>query len=95
MELSLESIQVGSWVGNLRVVSCAHPPATDISAFCSRMGYQAFERSAFALALGLQIAQSRSYLYTLGPKVGIIYLLGALGYLGPDMEFKGLSATSV
>ena len=26
-----------------------------------------------------QIAQSRSYLYTLGPKVGIIYMLGALG----------------
>ena len=29
----------------------------------------------------LQIAQSRSYLRTLGPKVGSIYLLGALGYM--------------
>ena len=29
--------------------------------------------------LGLQIAQSRSYLYTLGPEVGIIHILGALG----------------
>ena len=29
--------------------------------------------------LGLQIAQSRSYLCTLGPKVSIIYILGALG----------------
>ena len=28
--------------------------------------------------LRLQIAQSRSYLYTLGPKVGIMYILGAL-----------------
>ena len=28
--------------------------------------------------LGLQIAQSRSYLDTSGPKVGIIYVLGAL-----------------
>ena len=31
------------------------------------------------VALGLQIAQNRSYLCTLGPKVGIIYILGALG----------------
>ena len=29
----------------------------------------------------LQIALSRSYLCTLGPKVGIIYILGGLGYL--------------
>ena len=29
--------------------------------------------------LRLQIAQRRSYLCTLGPKVGIIYILGALG----------------
>ena len=28
---------------------------------------------------GLQTAQSRSYLYTLGPQVGIMYILGALG----------------
>ena len=34
------------------------------------------------LSLGLQIAQSRSYLYTLRPKVGIIYILGAMGYSG-------------
>ena len=32
------------------------------------------------ISLGLQIAQTRSYSYTLGPKVGIIYVLGALGY---------------
>ena len=31
------------------------------------------------LTLGLQIAQSRPYLYTLGPKVGIIYIHGAPG----------------
>ena len=41
------------------------------------------ERQGFTVcgifALGLQIAQSRSYLYTLGPKVGSIYILGALG----------------
>ena len=40
------------------------------------------------LSLGLQIAQSRSYLYTLGPQVGIMYILGALGYMsrsGPDL----------
>ena len=30
-----------------------------------------------ALSRGLQIAQSRPYLYTLGPKVGIIYIHGA------------------
>ena len=34
-----------------------------------------------SISLGLQIAQSRSYLYTLGPKVGSIYILGALGYV--------------
>ena len=32
------------------------------------------------VSLGLQIAQSRPYLYTLGPKVGIICIHGALGY---------------
>ena len=32
-------------------------------------------------SLRLQIAQSRSSLYTLGPKVGIIYILEALGFL--------------
>ena len=31
------------------------------------------------ITLGIQIAQSRSHLYTLGPKVGIICILGALG----------------
>ena len=31
------------------------------------------------VTLRLQIAQSRSYLHTLGPKVGTIYILGALG----------------
>ena len=31
-------------------------------------------------SLRLQIAQSRSYLHTLGPKVGIIYVRGALGF---------------
>ena len=39
--------------------------------------------------LGLQIAPSRSYLHTLGPKVGIIYVLGALGYtLFPNHQGK-------
>ena len=36
--------------------------------------------SETSLSLGLQIAQSRSYLHSLGPKVGIIYILGALGF---------------
>ena len=31
------------------------------------------------LSLGLQIAKSRSYLYTFGLKVSITYILGALG----------------
>ena len=31
------------------------------------------------ISLALQIAQSRSYLHTLEPKVGIIHILGALG----------------
>ena len=30
--------------------------------------------------LGLQIVQSRSYLYTSGPNVGFIYILGVTGY---------------
>ena len=34
---------------------------------------------AGAVSLGLQMAQSRSCLYTLRPKVGIIYTLGAIG----------------
>ena len=33
----------------------------------------------YAITLGLQIPQSRSYVHTLGPKVGTIYVLGALG----------------
>ena len=37
------------------------------------------------ISLGLQIAQNRSYLYTLGPKVGIIYILGDLGYGTPHL----------
>ena len=36
-------------------------------------------KSPSTQTMGLQIAQSRSYLYTLGPKVGIIHVLGALG----------------
>ena len=35
----------------------------------------------FCLSLGLQIAQSKSYLETSGPKVGTICILGALGYV--------------
>ena len=31
--------------------------------------------------LGLQIAQSRPYLHTLGPKVGIAYIIGAPGQM--------------
>ena len=45
-------------------------------------------------ALGLQIAQYRSYLYTLGPKVGIIYILGALGVeteLRTIQEYQAIS----
>ena len=36
----------------------------------------------FFFTLGLQIAQSRSYLYTLRPKVCIVYILGAMGLVG-------------
>ena len=32
-----------------------------------------------AITLELQMAQSRSYLYMLGPNVGISYMLGAIG----------------
>ena len=39
-----------------------------------------------SLTLRLQIAQSRSYVCTLGPKVGILYILGAPG-LGLDNCF--------
>ena len=35
-----------------------------------------------SLCLGLQINQSRSYLYTFGSQVGISSALGALGFLG-------------
>ena len=42
-------------------------------------------RMWYIVSLGLQIAQSRSYLHTLGPKVGIIYILGALGFFVYDM----------
>ena len=41
------------------------------------------------VSLRLQIAQRRSYLYTVGSKVGIIYILGALGFrkqVGPTEE---------
>ena len=38
--------------------------------------------------LGLQIAQSRSYLYTLRPKVGIIYILGAMGVWGYQVDLR-------
>ena len=38
-------------------------------------------RCLFVVSLGLQIAESRSYLYTLGPKVDISYILGAPGFV--------------
>ena len=54
------------------------------------------------ISLGLQIVQSRSYLRTLGPKVGIIDILGAPGFpmfcccraslrpsAGPGVESRG------
>ena len=44
----------------------------------------------FWVSLGLQIAQSRSYLCTLGPIVGIIYILGAPGYDGQLFWLPGL-----
>ena len=40
------------------------------------------------VTLVLQIAQSRSYLETLGPKVGTICILGALG-LGLGLRVSG------
>ena len=43
------------------------------------------------VSLGLQIAQTRSYLYTLRPKVGIIYVLGAMGYGGAGVQHSGLN----
>ena len=53
----------------------AQPPSLAVSSRCvpgrSRVAMAAFSY------LGVQIAQNRSYLYTLGPKVSIIYILGA------------------
>ena len=49
---------------------------------------------AGSLSLGLHIAQSRQYFYTLGPKVGIIYILGALGYLRNDSRGEDRRALS-
>ena len=39
--------------------------------------------TGLSFSLGLQIAQSKSYLCTLEPKLGIVYVLGALGF-GPN-----------
>ena len=38
-------------------------------------------RRRYLYTAWLQIAQSRSYLHTLGSEVGFIYILGALGIL--------------
>ena len=38
-----------------------------------------------SLALGLQVGQTRSYLQTLDPKVGIVEVLGALGYIEQEV----------
>ena len=47
------------------------------------------------ISLGLQIAQSREYLHTLGPKVGILYILGALGlWFGVDSSYLGTGTPS-
>ena len=44
------------------------------------LGSKAFEICLLSFkALVLQTAQSRSYLHTLRPKVGVIYILGAAG----------------
>ena len=57
---------------------------------------------------GLQIAQNRPYLHTLGPKVGIIYIHGALGVWwslkrgasrvplkGPGVDIRQVSKRSI
>ena len=44
--------------------------------------------SGGTLSLVLQIAQSRSYLYTLGHKVGIICVLAALGSALKDILYR-------
>ena len=42
------------------------------------------------IPLGIQIAQCRQYLHTLGPNVGIICILGSLGYCpNPKLEEHG------
>ena len=47
------------------------------------------------ITLGLQIAQSRPYLHTLGPKVGLIYIDGAPGlWLGVNQLTWTLRAMS-
>ena len=43
------------------------------------------------MALGLQTAQRRSYLHTLGPKVGSTYILGALGWASKPLT-QGLDS---
>ena len=43
----------------------------------SKWAYMVFE--LWDQTMGPQIAPSRDYLHTLGPKVSILYILGALG----------------
>ena len=46
-------------------------------------------------SLGLQIAQSRSYLYASGPKVGSTCILGALGIADPEDHGKARGSCQV
>ena len=55
-----------------------------------------FCASVLAVFLGLQIAESRSCLHTLGPKLSMVYILGAVGGYGfQDRKGQGTKQMSI
>ena len=48
------------------------------------------KRLMVPLPLGIQIAQNRYYVHTLGPKVSITYILGSLGYYTGTIVGSGI-----
>ena len=51
--------------------------------------------SCHAASLKIQIAQSKCYLYTLGPKVGILYMIGSLKVCGFPLPLQPGDQVSV
>ena len=64
-------MQVGI-AGGALVKEVSRAPVGGLQGYCSGQ----LPTSCF---VGIQIAQSRHDLHTLGPKVGIVYILGSLG----------------